>query len=154
MKKPASIPRRKQETILIVDDDASVREVLTRVLDGEGYLVLSAGNGPEALRIAAANPIDLVLLDLNMPMQSGWDTFEELTTHNPSLGVIIVTARSGQLFTSLAAGVAALLEKPLDYPKMLQTVRAVLAESPEVRLARMVGQHGDLRYLASGGKEI
>jgi CheY-like chemotaxis protein len=141
----------KKETLLVVADDPSVREVLARVLAEEGYLVLTATNGPEAQDIAAASQIDLVLLDLNMPMQSGWDTLERLTARNPLLAVIIVTARPGQLFTTLGAGVGALLEKPLDYPKLVTTVGPVLAEPAEVRLARTTGRRADFRYLAPDG---
>jgi len=111
---------RVEKRILVVDDDSSVREMLSRVLAGEGYGVLAAANGAEALEIAAAKKIDLVLLDLNMPGQSGWDTFERLTASQPLLAVIIITARPNQLFTALGAGVGALLEKPLDFPQLLQ----------------------------------
>jgi DNA-binding response OmpR family regulator len=143
-----------KKRILLVDDDGSVREMIGRVLAAEGYLVLSASNGAEALGIAAANRIDLVLLDLNMPGQGGWDTFEKLTSNHPLLAVIIITARPNQLFTALGAGVGALLEKPLDFPKLLETVRAVIAESPQVRLARMAGHEADFHYLASSGRTI
>ena len=106
-----------QNRILVVDDDSSVREMLTRVLAGEGYLVWAAADGTAALEIAAAEKVDLVLLDLNLPGRSGWDTFERLTAEKPLLAVIIITARSNQLFTALGAGVGALLEKPLDFPE-------------------------------------
>ena len=62
--------RYAKKRILVVDDDPSVRGMLARVLVGESYLVWSAGNGAEALEIAAGVPIDLVLLDLNMPIKS------------------------------------------------------------------------------------
>jgi CheY-like chemotaxis protein len=127
--KKESVPENgpKTETLLVVDDDPSVREVLTRVLDEEGYFVLAAANGPEALEVMATHQIDLVLLDLNMPLESGWETFEALTAQNPLAAVIVVTARSGQLSTALGSGVGALLEKPLDYSKLLETVRSILA---------------------------
>src|SRR5208283_3074471 len=125
--------------ILIVDDDASVREMLTRVLAGEGYLVWAAANGAAALEIAATTKVDLVLLDLNLPGKSGWDTFERLTTENPLLAVIIITARSNRLFTALGAGAGALLEKPLDFPKLLQTISRLLKEPAESRVARLAG---------------
>ena len=129
--KAATTASANKKTILLVDDDPSVREMVGRVLIGEGYLVLSAANGPEALRIAATSDIDLVLLDLNMPGQSGWDTFERLTSGNPLLAVMIITARSQQLFTAVNAGVGALLEKPLNFPKLLKTMRDLLAEPPD-----------------------
>jgi DNA-binding response OmpR family regulator len=141
-----------RETILLVDDDPSVREMIGRVLVDEGYLVLRAANGAEALRIAAANHIDLVLLDLNMPVQGGWDTFEQLTSRDPLLAVIIITARFNQLFTALGAGVGALLEKPLDFPTLLETVSALIAESNESRLARLAGRPTEFHFLPAKKK--
>ena len=140
-------PSRK--ALLIVDDDPSVREMIRRVLADEGYLTLTASNGAEALGVAASNHVDLVLLDLNMPGQGGWDTFEKLTAKDPLLAVIIITAKPNQLFTSLGAGVGALLEKPLDYPILLQTIAALLAESDELRLARLTGRQSRLHYVPS-----
>ena len=133
--------------ILVVDDDASVREMLTRILAGEGYLVWAAADGMTALEISAATKLDLVLLDLNLPGKSGWDIFERLTTENPMLAVIIITARSNQLFTALGAGVGALLEKPLDFPKLLQTISRLLAEPAESRRARMAGSPADFHHV-------
>jgi DNA-binding response OmpR family regulator len=139
--------------ILLVDDDASVREMLTRVLVGEGYLVWAAANGTAALEIAAATKVDLVLLDLNLPGKSGWDTFERLTAENPLLAVIIITARSNQLFTALGAGVGVLLEKPLDFPKLLQTISRLLAEPAGSRLARMMGNRANFHHVHAQLKE-
>jgi DNA-binding response OmpR family regulator len=138
--------------ILVVDDDASVREMLARVLVGENYRVWSADNGDTALKIAATEKIDLVLLDLNLPGKNGWDTFERLTIQDPLLTVIIITARSNQLFTALGAGVAALLEKPLNFPKLLQTISRLLAEPVEARRARLAGDPVDFQYLHAGKK--
>ena len=140
--------------ILLVDDDPSVRVTLARVLTREGYVVLSASNGAEAVGIADSNPIDLVLLDLNMPVQGGWDTFQKLTSKDPLLSVIVITARPNQLFTALGAGVGALLEKPFDYQKLLDTVSAALSEPPQVRMARLAGHQADFHYVAAGRKSI
>jgi DNA-binding response OmpR family regulator len=142
-----------ENRILVVDDDPSVREMLARVLAGEGYLVSTAADGTSALEIAAATKIDLVLLDLNLPGKSGWDTFERLSAENPLLPVIIVTARSNQLFTAMGAGVGALLEKPLHFPKLLQTVQHLLAESAESRLARIAGSPANFQYVHAQRKE-
>ena len=139
--------RYARKRILVVDDDPSVRGMLARVLVGESYLVWSAGNGAEALEIAAGVPIDLVLLDLNMPVKSGWDTLERLMADHPMLTVIVITARPNQLFTALGSGVGALLEKPLDFPKLLQTMSELLAESAEIKLARMAGKPAEFHFL-------
>lgn len=145
---------KAQAHILVVDDDSSVRQMLGRVLVGEGYLVSEASNGVEALEVAANHPLDLVLLDLNMPVKSGWDAFERLTTENPFLAVIIITARPNQLFTALGAGVGALMEKPLDFPQLLKTISALLAEPAETRLKRLVGKPSHFRYLPADEKEL
>jgi DNA-binding response OmpR family regulator len=133
--------------ILVVDDDPSVLEMLTRVLNGENYLALAAASGPDALKIAAATQIDLVLLDLNMPGQSGWETFESLAAGHPLVPVIIMAARSTQLLAAMTSGAGALLEKPLDFPKLLQTISNLLAEPAETRLARMAGKSAEFQYL-------
>jgi DNA-binding response OmpR family regulator len=132
--------------ILIVDDDDSVRGLLRRVLAEEGYEVEIAADGAQAVEIASRTKIDLVLLDLNLPAQSGWETFERLTRADPGLAVIIITARTGQLITAQGAGVAALLEKPLDFPTLLRTISLVLTEPPESRLARLTGRGGRTYY--------
>ena len=133
--------------LLLVDDDPTVREMIGRVLTEVGYIVLLAANGQEALDFAAATEVDLVLLDLNMLVKSGWDTFEKLTAKDSLLPIVIITARSNQLFTALGSGVGALLEKPLDFPKLLLTISALLAESAESRLARIAGRPAEFHYL-------
>jgi DNA-binding response OmpR family regulator len=135
------------QRILVVDDDASVREMLTRVLAGEGYLVWAAADGMAAMEIAAAAKFDLVLLDLNLPGKSGWDTFEALTARDPLLAVIIITARSNQFLTAQGAGAAALLEKPLDFTTLLKTVSRLLAENAAARLKRITGHSTEFQYL-------
>src|SRR5215510_5476140 len=80
--------------ILLVDDDPTVRESLQDVLTAEGYVVTPAENGQQALELAKALTVDIALLDLNMPVRNGWDTFEQLTRERPTLPVIIITARA------------------------------------------------------------
>ena len=85
------------------------------LLKSEGYDVRHALNGHEALVAYHALPdIALVLLDLNMPVKGGWDTFERLMAINPLLPVIIITARPDQQSLAAAAGAGALMEKPLE----------------------------------------
>jgi len=137
----------RDKHILIVDDDRSVRRTLRRVLAGEGYQVKSAADATQALEIANTVPIDLVLLALSLPEKSGWEVFSSLAHVKPLLPVVIITAKPNQLFTALAAGVGALLEKPLHIPKMLQTVSRLLAESIESRMARVKGKVAQFYYL-------
>ena len=133
--------------ILVVDDDPSVLEMLTRVLIGEDYLALPAASGSDALRVAGATQIDLVLLDPDMPGQIGWETFECLTAKYPLVPFIIISARSNQLFAALNPGARALIEKPLDFPKLLQTISNLLAEPAESRHARKAGKCAEFHYL-------
>jgi DNA-binding response OmpR family regulator len=129
-----------------VDDDPTVRDSLNNVLVSEGYVVIPAGNGQQALELAGRVPVDLVLLDLNMPVRNGWDTFEHLTREHPLIPIIIATARPNQLFMAINAGVGALLEKPMDIPVLLRTMEKLLAESAEQRLARLAGKETEFHY--------
>jgi DNA-binding response OmpR family regulator len=112
-------------------------------------VVIPANDGQQALELAASTQLDLVLLDLNMPVKNGWDTFEQLSRAHPLVPVIIVTARPNQLFTAVGAGVGALLEKPMEIPTLLRTIQRLLAESIETRLARIAGQETDFHYSAA-----
>ena len=132
--------------ILLVDDDPTVRDSLNDVLVSEGYFVMPAENGQQALELARRLPVDLALLDLNMPVKNGWDTFEHLTREHPLIPIIIVTARPNQLFTAINAGVGALLEKPMDIAMLLRTMEKLLAESAEQRLARLAGKETTFHY--------
>ncbi len=141
-----SAPARRAARVLLVDDDSAVRESLCAVLDSAGYSVIPARNGDDALRIIAHAQVDLVVLDLNMPVRGGWETFAEMVRDFPLLPVVIATARPNQLFTALNCGVSALLEKPLDIPAFLRTVEELLAEPPAERVKRAAGQAASFRY--------
>jgi two-component system, chemotaxis family, chemotaxis protein CheY len=139
-------PARKR--VLIVDDDVSVRESISNVLRNAGYEVLQSGDGQEALAKFDAKEIDLLLLDLGLPNKNGWDTFEGFTSQYPTLPVIIITGQTRQSKMAMAAGVGALLEKPLDVTQLLQTMQELLTESEEARLRRMCGYSRDGRYVS------
>ena len=132
--------------ILLVDDDPTVRDSLNDVLLSEGYWVIPAENGQQALDLANKSSVDLVLLDLNMPVKNGWDTFEQLSREHPLIPVIIATARPNQLFTALGAGVGALLEKPMDITTLLRTMKELLVETADQRLARLAGRRTEFHY--------
>lgn len=127
--------------VLLVDDDPSIVIALGDLLRSEGFDVIQACNGREALeKFRSDSDADIVLLDLNMPIKGGWDTFERLTAIDPLLPIIVITARPGQLPLAAFAGVAALMEKPLEIPLLIKTMRKLLAEPPKARLARLVGK--------------
>jgi DNA-binding response OmpR family regulator len=136
-----------KKRILVVDDDESVRESLKRVLKGAGYEVVLAGGGLEAAIRFEPGRIDLLLLDLNLPNQSGWDVFERLTTQYPFVPVIIITGLPNQQGTARAAGVGALFEKPVEVTALLQRIEELLAEPAKVRLERLCGHREDTQYV-------
>ena len=77
-----------------------------------------------------------------MPVKNGWDTFERLATINPLLPIIIITAQSDAYSSTMATGVARLMQKPLDIPVLLEAMRELLAEPVAKRLSRVAGQIG------------
>src|SRR5262245_40181232 len=76
-------------SILLADDDPGVRETLGRVLESEGYRVLLAKTGREAVTQCRTDPPDLVLLDLNMPVMDGWAAFRMMNQTDPMRPVVV-----------------------------------------------------------------
>ena len=142
-----------RKKILVVDDDTAVRESLMNALSYENFYPVGAENGDEAVCLVESEKPDLVLLDLNMPGKNGWEVFREITTAHPLLPVVVLTARANQLFTSLGAGVGALIEKPFDFLKLLEAVRELLSETAEERLARVSGRSTSFHHVRSNGND-
>ena len=120
----------RKSKVMVVDDDESVRDSLRKLLDGEGYQVILAANGLEAVETfrREQNQIDLVLVDLNMPMKNGWVTLNDLLEANPFLPVFVLTGLSHQSELAIAAGVSALVEKPIDVSELLQLIKKQLVD--------------------------
>jgi CheY-like chemotaxis protein len=135
--------------VLVVDDDKAIRHSLKKVLEGGGYEVVLAADGLEAAARFVPGQFDLLLLDLNLPSQSGWEVFERLTTMYPFVPVIIITGMPNQYKTALAAGAGALLEKPVDVPALLNTMEKLLMESKDTPLRRMSGELNDTGYVGA-----
>ena len=127
--------------VLLVDDDRSILDALGTVFESEGFEVVRAADGHEAVEKFCQQPVDIVLLDLNMPVKGGWDTLKRLTTINPSLPIIIITALPDAYPDAKATGVPVLMQKPLDIPLLLEAMRELLAEPATERLSRIAG-HG------------
>jgi CheY-like chemotaxis protein len=138
-----------KKTVLVVDDDASVRKSLSKVLRGAGYEVVLARDGQEAVERFDPEHTDLLLLDIGLPIKNGWETFERITNEDPALPIIVITGQAGQYDAAVAAGAGALMEKPLDAPQLLETMEELLAEPKEVRLRRLCGYRKDVRHIPS-----
>ncbi|HKW31048.1 MAG TPA: response regulator [Verrucomicrobiae bacterium] len=135
------------KTVLIVDDDLSVRKSLGKVLQEVGYNVIEAADGAEAVKLFKSGQVDLLLLDIDLPIRDGWDVFKSITSQAPAFPIIIITGKDNQYDTAMAAGVGALMEKPLDVGQLLNTIQELLAESKEARLRRLWGYSHEVRYI-------
>lgn len=122
-------PLTVKERVLIVDDDDSVREALQKVLREVGYEVALASDAREVVEQLEKEPIDLLLLDLNLPDQSCCEILEHLATYHPFVP-IIVTDQPSQ---GLAADVAVVLEKPIEVTTLLKTIETLLAAPKKMR---------------------
>jgi DNA-binding NtrC family response regulator len=137
--------------VLIVDDDAAIRDSLKKILWSEGYEISLADDGPSASAQMAGGPVDLVLLDLNLSDESGWDVFDRLTTQDPLVPIIIITGLPHQFPTALIAGVGALIEKPIEVPALLKIIAEQLAEPKEKVLRRLTGYLNDTQHVPPAG---
>jgi len=135
--------------MLLADDDEEVLAALSAALTSEDYDVVVAKNGREAIEHFREGHFDIALLDLNMPVKGGWEAFERLTTIHPLLQVIVITARPDQYSLAAAAGVAALVEKPLDLPLLLRTIDDLICEPVERRLSRLTGHQPITRFFCT-----
>jgi CheY-like chemotaxis protein len=123
--------------ILLADGDAAIRETLGGMLAAEGYDVAVADTAADAAaKIGAWRP-ELVLLDLNLPDQDNGSLVNLIFNAQPLVPVITITAISGQYERAAALGVDALMEKPLDLPLLLQSIRTYLDESQRERVRRV-----------------
>lgn len=114
--------------ILIADDEAKIRKVMTLLLRDEGYEVLAVDNGLSAVQEAGRFNPDLVLLDHQMPDMTGMEALKKIKDKNPSTVVLIVTAH-GSISLAVNAikdGAYDFIEKPFDNDQLLLTVRRAL----------------------------
>jgi signal transduction histidine kinase len=118
-------------TILVVDDDATVRSVTRRILEHAGFRVLLAEDGREGLQVYAENPgIALVLLDMTMPLMDGAEAFQELRRMNPEVSVVLTSGYNEQDATESFAGkgLAGFIQKPYRPQELLTRVYEVIGE--------------------------
>jgi DNA-binding NtrC family response regulator len=115
-------------TILVVDDEAAIRQTLEQLLTYEQYAVQLAANGTEALAILADSKIDAMLLDIKMPDMDGFEVLERMAADGLEVPVIVVSGH-GNVETAVEAvrkGAYDFLEKPLDRSRLLLTLRNCL----------------------------
>jgi CheY-like chemotaxis protein len=111
-------------TILIIEDHASVRTLLARVLEDAGYQVYEAANGRQGLEQFRAQPVNLVITDLEMPEMNGLDVILELTRAFLDVKVIAMSGRAAEeLQKARLIGARQTFPKPLDLPALLHAVQ-------------------------------
>src|SRR5882724_1573689 len=128
--------------ILIIDDEAEIRESLQTLLELEGYEVTTAANGAKGLARVGEKPFDLVLLDKALPDQDGFEVLASLRERDNALPVIMITAYGTleNAVHAMQAGATNFIQKPWDNEKLLadvrETVRRRRVEEENVQLKR------------------
>jgi DNA-binding response OmpR family regulator len=118
------------QTILLVDDDESLRQVISQYLTQEGYRAIAAGSGVEALKLFYSERPDAVLLDLMMPGMDGWEVCARLRELSDA-PILLVTARTSQedKLRGFRLGIDDYLSKPFSLAELAARLQAVLSRS-------------------------
>lgn len=124
--------------ILIIDDEATLRQMMARVLQRAGYEVTTAANGKDGLKLASAHSFDLIYLDIRMPDVSGLEVLKTIHTQSPDLPVILFTAQPDlhSALEALRRGATDYLLKPLRPQTVIDRTQAVLASKQEEKRKR------------------
>ena len=117
-------------TILVIDDDASVHDIMQRLLNREGFNVITATSGPEGLRLARERSPDVILLDVRMPTMNGWEVLSRLKSDPDldSIPVVMVTIEDDKALGS-ALGAVDYLVKPINYDRLLTLLQPYCTDS-------------------------
>jgi DNA-binding NtrC family response regulator len=140
-------------SILIVDDEAAIRESLQTLLELEGYEVETAGDGPEGLARLADRPYDLVLLDFALPERNGIEILQDIRERDSELAVIMITAYGTveNAVNAMQAGATNFIQKPWDNEKLLADVRTAVgqrrAEAEVIQLKRALKQRYNFEHI-------
>lgn len=118
-------------TVLVVEDDRDIRDLLRRYLERAGFAVLTTGSGAEALRLLAVSDVDLVVLDLGLPDIDGTDVLLAARGSHLQVPVIVLSARSavGDRIQGLKLGADDYVTKPFSPAEVVLRVQAVLARA-------------------------
>jgi len=133
-------------SVLIIDDEAEIRESLRTLLELEGFDVDTATTAEEGVMRIGSHPYDLVLLDLALPDRNGLDLLGDIRRHDPMLSVIMITAYGTveNAVRAMQSGAVNFIQKPWDNEKLLADVRAAVgkrrAEEENVQLKRALKQ--------------
>lgn len=126
----------RSDKILVVDDDARIRDLLRRYLMQEGFDVLQAEDGKALTRILAREPVDLIILDLMMPGEDGLSVCRRLRGSNNLTPIIMLTAKGEDVdrIVGLEVGADDYLAKPFNPRELLARIHAVLRRRPPAEM--------------------
>jgi DNA-binding response OmpR family regulator len=146
-------------SILAVDDDKNTRKFLSALLKANGYLIITAPGGKEALELIGKNHIDLVIVDVMMPTMDGYELTNELRSYNANLPVLMVTAKQmpEDKYRGFLAGIDDYITKPFDNKDLLFRIQALLRRAQiiyerKMRIGEVVFDYDGLTV--SRGQEI
>jgi two-component system KDP operon response regulator KdpE len=130
---------------MIVDDDPQIRRVLRTALVAQGYEVVDARNGEEALEKLRDEKVDLIILDMNMPGMGGLETCRTVRSSS-DLSIIMLTVRDSEAdkVEALDAGADDYITKPFGSPELLARIRAALRRSPQLSSDMQVVRFDDV----------
>jgi two-component system, NtrC family, response regulator len=133
------------ETVLIVDDEKNYTRILGAVLEEEGFEILTANSGPEALEVLEGSDVDLVLTDMKMPLMDGIQLLEKIKTRDSELPVIMMTAHGtvDKAVEAMQKGAYSYILKPFDNDRLIIYVRKAVA------MFRVIKENRDLRNAVS-----
>ena len=139
--------------MLIIDDEAAIRESLQTLLEFEGYAVEVANDGLEGLARIAQHPFDLVLLDFALPERNGIEILHDIRERDSDLPVIMITAYGTveNAVNAMQAGATNFIQKPWDNEKLLADVRTAVgrrrAEEEVIQLKRALKQRYNFEHI-------
>jgi chemosensory pili system protein ChpA (sensor histidine kinase/response regulator) len=123
----------KTRTVMVVDDSVTVRKVTTRFLEREGYNVITAKDGVEALQILQDHIPDVMLLDIEMPRMDGFEVAKNIRSSSiwREIPIIMITSRTGQKHRdhALSLGVNTYMGKPFQEEQLLDNIRNLTGEN-------------------------
>ncbi|MBA3377362.1 MAG: response regulator transcription factor [Chloroflexota bacterium] len=131
--------------ILVIEDEAAIVRTLERGLGAHGYTVISADNGEDGARLAATEPVDVVLLDIALPGLDGHQTLARLRAQRRDLPILMLTARDDvtNKVSALEAGADDYLTKPFALEELVARIRAMTRRSDQARSS--VLEAGDIK---------
>ena len=140
-------------SILIIDDDESIRKVLTEILTGEGYNVESAATGKEATEKAEAKLFNIALIDIKLPDTTGVNLLTKIKETKPKMRKIIITGYPSlqNAVEALNKGADAYIMKPLNMDKILATVKEQLQKQIE---EQEMTEKQLIQYIETRAKQI